>query len=74
MIVTFTTAQGSRYHIDHTNGQFVQELPQQRVGILRNKPTVRLGHPVEIQTDDPGGKALRVILTSPVTKREVCYA
>lgn len=75
MIVSFTTAKGSIYHLDHTNGQFVQESPQQRVGAMRNKPTVRVGHPVEIQTDDPNGKAaLKVIVTSPVATREVSFA
>jgi hypothetical protein len=75
MIVTFTTAIGSKYHIDHTNHTFVQELPVERTGPLYNTPSVVVGKRVEIWTapTEPGQVA-RVMITSPVRTREVSFA
>jgi hypothetical protein len=70
MIVSFTTAMGTRYHIDHTKKEFVQELPTQRTGPLFNTPTVKIGKRVEIWTADADSK-IRVISTAPVKLREV---
>lgn len=72
MIVSFNTRTGSRYHIDHTNNTFVQELPVERSGPLYNKPTVTIEKPVEIwTTPTQPGKVATVIVTSVVTSREV---
>lgn len=75
MIVTFTTSTGSKYHIDHSNHTFVQELPGERVGKLLNTPSVRTGERVEIWTEpNEPGKVARVIITGVVVSREVSYA
>jgi hypothetical protein len=73
MIVTFNTRLGSRYHIDHTNNRFVQELPTFREGPLFNKPNVTIGKPVEIWTTPISGSLgiARVIQTGVVVSREV---
>lgn len=70
MIVSFTTSMGTRYHIDHANKQFVQEVPTKRSGPLFNTPVVRIGKRVEIWTTDADSK-IRVISTAPVKLREV---
>lgn len=72
MIVSFTTATGSKYHIDHDSNVFVQELPIERTGPLWNKPEVKLGNRVEIWTSPTEGQLAHVIITSAVTHREVC--
>lgn len=75
MIVSFKTSAGSQYHLDHTNKMWVQEKPVLRNGPLYNLPVVKVGHSVEIQTEDPIGNCpLKVIVTSPVVTREVCFA
>lgn len=72
MIVSFTTAAGSKFHLDHTNKMWVQEVPTLRNGPLYNLPSVRVGRPVEIQTEDPTGKTpLKIIITAPVTERDI---
>lgn len=70
MIVSFTTALGAKYHLDHVNNQWVQETPVERSGPLFNKPSVVVGKRVEIWTSD-ADKPVRVIVTAPVAKREV---
>lgn len=74
MIVTFTTSLGSKYHLDHTNRTFVQELPHERSGPMWNYPSVVVGKRVEILTapsPTDEGKVARVIKTGIVSSREV---
>ena len=72
MIVTFQTRGGARYHLDHLNSQFVQELPRERVGPMWNKPSVVVGKRVNIFTaSDNPAVPLRCIQTGIVVSREV---
>lgn len=70
MIVSFVTEAGAKYHIDHTNKQWVQESPEVRSGPLFNQPQVIKGKKVEIWTAD-ANRPVRVIITTRVVEREV---